>query len=225
MAEHEVTCFGRQSGVSAERLHVHNLTEGPASLEKILHYDAVFLGGSGQYYASKGDLPHFEQYMDLLRELIERDHPVLGVCYGFHCIARALGAAVINDAARTEVGTYDLTLTEPGTHDPLVGQLPKQFRAQMGHKDQVTELPEGVVNLCSSELSPNQAFRIGETSIWAVQFHPELNRATNRDRFAYYLEGYSGHMTEEEREATFSKFEDSHDASRVLGSFLDLVFG
>jgi len=163
--------------------------------------------------------------MDLLRELIERYHPLLGVCYGFHCIAQALGGTVINDAARTEVGTYDLELTAPGTRDPLLGQLPQKFRAQMGHKDQVTELPEGVINLCSSKLSPNQAFRIGDSPIWAVQFHPELNRATNRDRFVYYLEGYSGHMTEEEKEETFSKFEDSHEASRVLGSFLDLVFG
>lgn len=225
MAEHEITCFGRQSGVQSDRLEVHNLTESPASLDKILQYDAVFLGGSGDYYASKGDLPNFDQYMDFLQELVTREHPTLGVCYGFHCMARALGGTLVNDASRTEVGTYALELTEPGTLDPLLGQLPKQFRAQMGHKDQVTVLPEGMVNLCSSKLSPHQAFRVGESAIWGVQFHPELNRATNRDRFVHYLEGYSGHMSEEEKEATFSKFEDSHEASRVLGAFLDLVFG
>ena len=115
MAAHEVSCFGRQSGVQTDRLHVHNLIENPVSLDKVLSYDAVFLGGSGDYYASKGDLPNFERYMDFLRELIAKEHPTLGVCYGFHCMAHALGGTLVNDATRTEVGTYDLELPEPGT--------------------------------------------------------------------------------------------------------------
>ena len=223
MARHEQKCFAQKLELDESQVEVRNLLQGPLDLNDIKKFPAVFLGGSGSYYASKGDLPGFEAYLDVLRELCEIGHPTLGVCYGFHCLARAQGSQVIQDASRTEVGTYTMRLTEAAKHDPLIGNMPLSFNAQMGHKDHVLAPPENCQNLVESDLSPNQAFRVGNKPIWAVQFHPELDMDTNKDRFIHYLEGYAGNMTEEERERQLSAFKPSPEASKLLKAFLDLV--
>tara|TARA_B100000405_G_scaffold290529_1_gene240630 strand:+ start:252 stop:977 length:726 start_codon:yes stop_codon:yes gene_type:complete len=223
MARHEQQCFAQKLELDESQVEVRNLLQSPVNIADLKKYPAVFLGGSGNYYASKGDLPGFEPYLDVLRELCEIGHPTLGVCYGFHCLARAQGSKVIQDAERTEVGTYTMRLTEAGTSDPLLGSLPATFNAQMGHKDHVLAPPENCQNLVESDLSPNQAFRVGNKPIWAVQFHPELDMDTNKDRFIHYLEGYAGNMSDEERDKQLSAFKPSPAASTVLKAFLDLV--
>ena len=223
MARHELKCFAQKLEVDESQIEVRNLLEGPVNAGDLKNFPAVFLGGSGNYYASKGDLPGFEPYLDVLRELCEIGHPTLGVCYGFHCLARAQGAEVIQDASRTEVGTYTMELTDAAQTDPLLGQLPQSFNAQMGHKDHVLAPPEHCQNLVKSELSPNQAFRVANKPIWAVQFHPELDMDTNKDRFIHYLEGYAGNMDAQERDRQLSAFKPSPEASTVLKAFLDLV--
>ena len=52
-----------------------------------------------------------------------------------------------------------MELTEEGASDPLFGQLPRRFIAQMGHFDRAIELPSGVPNLATSVASkaPAQA--------------------------------------------------------------------
>jgi len=225
MARHELKCFAQKLELEESQLEVRNLLQGPVNVKELLTSQAIFLGGSGNYYASKGDLPGFEPYLDVLRELVEKGHPTLGVCYGFHCLARARGSKIIQDAERTEVGTYTMRLTQAGTHDPLLGNLPPSFNAQMGHKDHVVAPPENCQNLVESDLSPNQAFRIADKPIWAVQFHPELDMSTNKDRFLHYLEGYAGNMSEQERQEQLSAFQPSPEASSVLKAFLDLVLG
>ena len=79
------------------------------------------------------------------------------------------------------------------------------------------------LNLVESDLSANQAFRVSDKPIWAVQFHPELDMDTNKDRFLHYLEGYAGNMSNSEREEQLSAFRPSPEASTVLKAFLDLV--
>jgi GMP synthase (glutamine-hydrolysing) len=223
MARHELKCFAQKLELDESQIKVRNLLQAPVKFEDLKDSQAVFLGGSGNYYASKGDLPGFESYLDVLRELCEASHPTLGVCYGFHCLARAQGAQLIQDAERTEVGTYTMRLTEHAKNDPLLGALPQSFNAQMGHKDHVITPPENCLNLVESDLSANQAFRVGQKPIWAVQFHPELDMGTNKDRFLHYLEGYAGNMSDAQREEQLSAFRPSPEASTVLKAFLDLV--
>ncbi|MBT6180262.1 MAG: hypothetical protein HOI23_23680 [Deltaproteobacteria bacterium] len=223
MASHELKCFAQKLELDASQIEVRNLLQAPVKIEDLKKFQAVFLGGSGNYYASKGDLPNFDSYLDVLRELCEASQPTLGVCYGFHCLARAQGAEVIQDADRTEVGTYTMRLTEHAQNDPLLGKLPPSFNAQMGHKDHVLAPPENCLNLVESDLSANQAFRVSDKPIWAVQFHPELDMDTNKDRFLHYLEGYAGNMSNSEREEQLSAFRPSPEASTVLKAFLDLV--
>jgi GMP synthase (glutamine-hydrolysing) len=102
--------------------------------------------------------------------------------------------------------------------------MPERFMAQMGHKDRATRVGDGVPNLAASERSPYQALRIPGKPIWATQFHPELDRETNLDRYRYYLEGYSVYLDDEERSQAFARFQEGPESARLLRAFLDLVF-
>ena len=60
--------------------------------------------------------------------------------------------------------------------------------------------------------------------MWAIQFHPELDGESNRERYLLYLSGYSDHMSDEEREEALRRFRSSPDTLPLLRRFVDLVF-
>ncbi|MEM7356598.1 MAG: glutamine amidotransferase, partial [Acidobacteriota bacterium] len=98
------------------------------------------------------------------------------------------------------------------------------FPAQLGRKDRAPGPVSGVVHLAFSERCPVQALRLPGKPVWATQFHPELDRATNRGRYETYLDGYAAVMSAEERQAALDSFGDSHQANTLLRRFLDLVW-
>ncbi len=174
--------FAEKAGLDIEQIVPHDLLSGPPSLQKVGRYDALMVGGSGDYYVSKQNLPGFAGLMELLREVVARGQPTFASCFGFQLLVKALGGEIIYDAAETEVGTYQLALTQAGQQDELLGPLPRQFLAQLGRKDRASRLPEESVHLASSERCPFQALRISGKPIWATQFHPELSGEENLAR-------------------------------------------
>jgi GMP synthase (glutamine-hydrolysing) len=217
--------FADKTGLALEQIVPHDLLSGPPALARLNGFDAVMIGGSGDYYVSKRSLPEFDAQLETLAEMVDSGRPMFASCFGFQILVQAMGGAIVHDPVNVEVGTYDLSLTEAGREDPLLGQMPTVFAAQLGRKDRAGRLPEGVVHLVSSERSPYQGFRIPGKPIWATQFHPELDLQSNRLRFDRYLKGYAQHMSEAEREAARRRFRDSPETDRLLPAFLELVFG
>lgn len=109
----------------------------------------------------------------LAERALEADHPVLFTCYGIGVLTRVLGGTVGTlhgeDAAAVEV-----TLTDEGMADPLVGALSKRFEALVGHKEATERLPGDAVLLASSAGCPVQIYRVGR-NVYATQFHPEVS--------------------------------------------------
>jgi GMP synthase (glutamine-hydrolysing) len=217
--------FAERAGLDLEQIVPHDLLSGPPTLRQVLQHDAMMVGGSGDYYVSKGNLPGFQQVLDLLQEVVARGHPTFASCFGFQLMAKALGGEIIFDPATMEVGTYELTLTEAGQQDELLGRLPPQFMAQLGRKDRASRIPAGYLHLASSERAPFQAFRIPGQPIWATQFHPELTGEDNRLRFDRYRQGYGSVMSEAEQQLTLSRFRESPETETLIARFLALVFG
>ncbi len=224
MASHENGCFVEGCGLPAENVVTYDLCSGPPSLAWVRGFDALMVGGSGDYYVSKANLPHFAGLLDLLRDVVEAGLPMFASCFGYQSLVEALGGEIVFDPANTEVGTFELELTAEGRADELFGVLPPKFNAQMGHKDPADSHPEGIPNLASSEASPFQALRVPNKPIWASQFHPELDRTANEDRYRHYLEGYASHVSAEELEAGLERFRESPEASGLLRRFVELVF-
>lgn len=224
MADHEHECFVDRTGLAPAQIITHDLLSGPPTMAEVRRYDALLMGGSGDFLISKGDQPRFEPMLDLLREVVAARHPTFAACYGFQAIVHALGGEVVHDPENVEVGTYTLELTDEAAGDEIFGSLPRRFVAQQGHKDRAERLPEGIVHLASSERAPFQALRVPGAPVWAVQFHPELDRDGNRTRYRHYLENYSPELTEEQLEAELERFDHSPEASELLGRFLRVVF-
>ena len=223
--DEERQSFATKTGLPLEQIVPHDLLSGPPSIERVKSCDAVMVGGSGDYYVSKRSLPDFDAQLELLATVAASGFPMFASCFGFQILVQALGGSIVHDPENVEVGTYDLTLTAQGEEDPLLGLLPPVFAAQLGRKDRAEELPAGVIHLASSERSRFQSFRVPDKPIWATQFHPELDFASNRLRFDRYLKGYATHMTEAEREEARQRFRESPETDKLLPAFLQLVFG
>lgn len=223
--QEERQSFAAKTGLAVEQIVTHDLLSGPPSMKRVREFEAVMVGGSGDYYVSKRSLPEFDAQLEVLASIVENGSPMFASCFGFQILVQALGGSIVHDPENVEVGTYDLSLTAQGEEDPLLGLLPPVFAAQLGRKDRAEELPAGVIHLASSERSRFQSFRVPDKPIWATQFHPELDLASNRLRFDRYLKGYATHMTEAEREEARQRFRESPETDKLLPAFLQLVFG
>lgn len=121
-----------------------------------------------------------ERLLGWIREAVEREMPLLGVCYGHQAVAAALGGRVERHPAGWELGTVEVELTDEGRTDPLFEGFPTRFLVQTTHEDQVVALPPGAVLLARNDHSPYQALAVGG-SCRTVQFHPEVGRAIAED--------------------------------------------
>jgi len=215
MAAHEHRCFAASLGVPVTALACHSLLDGPPSEALIDETDLILIGGSGDFSVC-GDEPFLRGFFDFLSDVcVARDIPTFGSCFGFQGLVVAGGGTVIRDPERTEVGTFEVFLTEVGRKDPLLGALSPSFKAQLGHTDRAVELPAGVQGLAYSERVSQQAFRIPGRRIFATQFHPELNRSTNEDRYRRYRERYGG-ATNEAEDPVLQSLADSPGATALL---------
>jgi GMP synthase (glutamine-hydrolysing) len=96
--------------------------------------------------------------------------PILGICVGFHFMARYFGGTA-GPAAAGEFGKVEITIDD---HDDLFFGLPDKFQAWESHNDEVKVLPTGFIRLAHSDTCQVQAFKYEKKPFYGVQFHPEV---------------------------------------------------
>lgn len=149
------------------------LSERPDALADPLGYDAVLVLGGAMNADEEGRHGWLAEEKALLRELLAREVPLLGLCLGGQLVAEAAGAEP-RRAARPEIGWHRVEVTPEGADDPLLGTLAPAFEAFQWHSYEFP-LPPGAAPIARSECCL-QGARVGERS-WALQFHPEVSRA------------------------------------------------
>lgn len=223
-APHEQEAFRSALDLTEDALRPWDLLQGAPSAAVLDEVDCVLVGGSGDFgVGDVGRHPWLRAFIDHMGELAARGFPTFASCFGFQAFVVAGGGEVVTDKARAEVGTFELTVTSEGASDPLFGPLAPHFNAQLGHKDHVTRLPDGMVHLAGSARSPFQALRVAGQPIYATQFHPELCMVKNRERYLRYLEGYSGGEMADPPEVVLANFRDSSGATALLRRYVDEV--
>ena len=106
----------------------------------------------------------------LVRELLDRERPYVGICFGHQLVAQALGARVARADDGWQVGVHDYE---------VVRQLPwmqphhSTLSLIASHEDQVMEMPHGSELLARSAGCPIAGLTIGERA-WTLQPHPEF---------------------------------------------------
>jgi len=104
------------------------------------------------------------------RRLFEAGVPVLGLCYGFHAMADALGGTV-KRTDLAEFGRTEVSVIEPGV---LLAGLPGRQSVWMSHRDAVIVAPEGFSVTASSPSAEVAAFEDAPRRLFGLQWHPEV---------------------------------------------------
>lgn len=115
-----------------------------------------------------------ERTAEWLPGAVERQIPVLGICYGHQLLAYSLGGEVGDNPNGREIGTVEVNLNENARGDKLLGGFSTPIKVHVGHIQSVLSLPDNAKLLASSDKDINQAFVVGD-SAWGVQFHPEVD--------------------------------------------------
>jgi GMP synthase-like glutamine amidotransferase len=149
----------------------------PAGLDG--HSALLVLGGA---MGATDDLiaPWLPAVRALLRDALTREVPTLGICLGAQLLAVANGGRVERSPDGPEFGAQLVAKRSAAAHDPLFRPLPIAPDVIQWHLDAITVLPPGAIELASSPVCANQAFRLGRLA-WGLQFHiettPELVRS------------------------------------------------
>jgi GMP synthase (glutamine-hydrolysing) len=148
-------------------------------------HDAVIVLGGEQNALDDANYPYLPGLAALMRAFGEADKSVLGICLGAQLLARGYGAENLLGRP-TEFGWHDVTPTEAGRADPVVGVLDGPSPLFHWHSDTFS-LPEGAVHLATSAMTPNQAFRLGR-AVYGIQFHFEADTALVREWNAVFAD-------------------------------------
>ena len=201
------------------------LDEGDA-LPDWLEFPAIVVMGGPMGAYQEDEHPWLAAEKRLLREAVEADVPVWGVCLGAQLLAGALGARVY-PGERPEVGLLPVELTSAASSDPVFGEAPSSFPTLQWHGD-TFDLPEGATLLASSPAYPNQAFRIGRS--YALQFHIEvsLELATEWGEVPAYAKSLEATLGPGALDRLLAGVEEHADvtlplARRLFGSWLEHV--
>ncbi|MEO6967633.1 MAG: glutamine amidotransferase [Rhodanobacteraceae bacterium] len=164
-------------GLAPEHLHVVRVDQGGILPAPDTIAGAV-ITGSGAMVTDRE--PWSENTAAWLRNAMDAELPLFGVCYGHQLMAHALGGEVGWLPAQREIGTQPVSLTHAIDHDdPLCGALPEQFPAHTTHRQSVLTPPRGARVLARSDLDPHQILHYGSRAI-SAQFHPEFTAAMMR---------------------------------------------
>ena len=132
--------------------------------------DGLVVMGGPMSVTDTDEYPHLSAEQNLIADCLDARVPVLGVCLGSQLLASTLGAEV-RPGPRIELGWHEVSLTESGLTDPVLGRLPSPFAPLHWHGD-AYDLPPGAEHLASSGQTPVQAFRY-EHSAYGLLFHLE----------------------------------------------------
>ncbi|MBF9060629.1 glutamine amidotransferase [Rhodobacterales bacterium HKCCSP123] len=190
-ADEEFGAFLDRGGLQAAEVHRIRLDQGPLPALPLDDYAGVIVGGGP---GCVSDPPEKKDplearieadVMGLMPEVLARDMPFMGCCYGMGILGATLGAPVGKGRYGEPIGGVDCRVTEAGAADPLLSGLPGSFRALVGHKEAVEALPDGAVHLVASDTCPFQMIRAG-SNVYATQFHPEAKGENFASRIEIY---------------------------------------
>ncbi len=138
-------------------------------------FDTLILMGGPMSANDINRYPYLNTEIRFLKEFINDDKKVLGICLGSQLIAKVLGAKVYKGSV-PEIGWYNIEITSEGKKDPVFSRLipnnSSSIKVFQWHEE-TFDLPNKAVKLASSDLYPVQAFRYRDT-IYSFQFHIEV---------------------------------------------------
>ena len=126
-------------------------------------YSSVILSGR-----RKNDAAMNATNSGLIKHALEKDKPLLGICYGAEILALTLGGT-IQKMASSRHGLYNVTVTK---ENPLCNG---NIRAFESHSYMISKLGSDFVPFGHSNECKFEIFQYGTKKIFGTQFHPEMS--------------------------------------------------
>lgn len=146
-------------------------TYADESWDELDEFRAVIVLGSSQSAIFYSQSEHLAKLFGFVREAVNQQFSVLGICFGSQLLAITLGADVTRNEDM-ELGHGRLKLTDKGKEDSIFHKCNDELTIFHWHRDR-WKLPPKAKLLATNEVGSNQAFRSGK--VVGLQFHPEVN--------------------------------------------------
>jgi len=140
-----------------------------AKHEKIPEEEFSLVVILGAPESANDNLPYLLEEQKLIKQSVEKNIPVLGICLGSQLIAKTFGGKVYS-GPKKEIGFYSDLVPEGNSR--LFSGFDNPFTVFHWHGD-TFDLPEGAIRLVHSKHYQNQAFQF--KSAVGLQFHMEVN--------------------------------------------------
>jgi len=171
------------------------LNQWPENI-KILtsQFDGVIITGS-EDCCMDDTLPYIKQLCSVVRELVELNFPVLGVCFGAQTIVRALFgdehvSHLKNLNVQPEFGYIAIEFTEHAEGNEFLKGIEKKsdkvaFYSSSSHSDCFLVKPSNdkMVHLMKSPHWEYQGYQIKDKLCYGIQFHPEMDLIASQKIF------------------------------------------
>jgi len=146
------------------RLNVYSeILDSNTPAEKLKNYKGIILSGGPQSVYDE-NAPQCDP------KLFYLGIPVLGICYGLQMMVHKKGGKVSSGKIK-EYGRARLYLSK---REGIFEGLEPEENVWMSHGDEVTELPEGMEIVGSTNNCVNAAIADFDKNLYGVQFHPEV---------------------------------------------------
>jgi GMP synthase (glutamine-hydrolysing) len=222
--DEEYRAFLRCTGLAEHELRPIRMEAGPIPPLRLDDYAGIFVGGSPfntsdpEPAKSAVQVRVERELRALLDDVVARDFPFFGACYGVGTLGVHQGG-VIDRMYAEPIGPVRVELTDAGAADPVLAGMAPAFEAFVGHKEAVHTLPRNAVLLATSASCPVQMFRV-RSNLYATQFHPELDVPGLLTRVRVYQ--HAGYFPPEELDALVARLEPAvvTEPGRMLANFV-----
>ena len=147
-----------------------------AKNEKIPVIKPRFIIILGAPESANDDLPYLKEELLLIRDAVNKNIPVLGICLGSQLIAKAFSANVYQ-GKKKEIGFYQDVEFDNESNSKIFNGIKSPAIVFHWHSD-TFDLPQNAIRLAHSKDYQNQAIKVG--SAIGVQFHLEVDEETIR---------------------------------------------
>lgn len=130
----------------------------------------VIMGGPMS--ANDEHLSYIAAELTLIRDCLQADMPMLGICLGAQLMAKAAGGE-IHASPKREIGWSPVFPTTDASLDPLFQLLPEEGCTVFQWHGETFTLPGTATLLATHPEVPQQAFRLGRGQ-YGLQFHLEV---------------------------------------------------
>lgn len=221
MRDQEHECFVQFSKLKSEQIEPFYILEETFDLKNLKKYNAIIVGGTGDFEVKDIKEKYkraYRQLEEIAKYVEENNVAVLASCLQ---IWSEIRGGKVETLDKQELGSLTIKLTGEAKKDPLFKDMPKEFKAMLGHKDYVSKLPKGAVLLSYSDTCPMECFKYGGNEYF-FQFHVELDRKRIIERINFYKNRYAPN-NKNEFDELIESIEETPLSVKLMEKFIDKI--